>query len=295
MYFNGGITTLSVNAPQAFAALDYLAVYNIGGIVRIIDEGRDFTVSTNSVKYIAQDSMVTFYDESRQLLAVYYKRRVQMLEDGLVGNMANQFRSGDNLVAYISSRTNDFKIFYQGENRVIEPFPSGGTFKAGRDIVAYINNADQQFKMFYFGEIIQAEEFPPESWAVGDGICAYVDHTGTFRVFANGEATDISSIKPDFYYVENQMIIYGERGYFNVWYNNKVYTLETFIPPRKNWIAHLNTIVYLDLNRNVKIFSKGEQKVLTYDLAESIFLFRDVVVVNKGMNNNNVYMGGKKY
>jgi len=295
MYYNGEITTLSVNAPQAFIALDHLAVYSIGGIVRILDNGRNFTVSTNSVEYLAEDSMVTFYDQSRQLLAVYYKRQVQMLEDGLVGNMANQFRSGDNLVAYISSRTNDFKIFYEGENRVIEPFPYGGSFKAGKDIVAYINNADQHFKIFYRGEIIQAEDFAPESWAVGDGICAYVDHTGTFRVFSNGESTDISSVKPDFYHVANHMIIYGESGYFNVWYNNKVYTLETFIPQGKNWVAAWNTLIYLDLNRNVKIFSKGEHKVLTYDLAESVKLYRDVIVVNKGMNNHNVYYGGRKY
>jgi hypothetical protein len=295
MYYKGAISTLSLNAPERFEALDYLAVYSIGGIVKIIDEGREFTVSTNAVDYSAQDSMVTFFDLSRQLLAVYYKGRIQMLEDGLVGNMANQFRSGDNLVAYISSRTNNFKIFYGGENRIIEPFLSNGSFKAGRDVVAYINNSDQQFKVFYRGEIIPAEDFPPESWSVGNGICAYVDHTGTFRIFNNGEISDISSVKPDFYKVEDQMVIFGEDGYFKVWFKDRIYTLETYIPQQNNWLADWNTIVYLDINRNVKIFSKGEHKVLTYDLAESVKLYRDVVVVNKGMNNHNVYVGGKKY
>lgn len=295
MYYKGEIRTLSPNAPQQFRALDYLAVYSYGGIVKIIDEGREFTVSTNAVDYVAQDSMVTFYDRSRQLLAVYYKGRIQMLEDGLMGNMANQFRSGDNLVAYISSRTREFKIFYGGENRIIEPFSMGGSFKAGRDIVAYVNNADQQFKIFYRGDIIPAEDLPPESWSVGNGICAYVDHTGTFRVFSNGIVSDISSVKPDFYRVEDQMVIYGEDGYFNVWYDDRIYTLETYIPPRNNWLADWNTIVYVDINRNVKIFTKGEHKVLTYDLAESVKLYRDVVVVNKGMNNHNVYVNGKKY
>ncbi len=295
MYYKGEIKTLSVNAPQRFIALDYLAVYSIGGIVKIIDEGREFTVSTNAVDYIAQDSMVTFYDRSRQLLAVYYKGRIKMLEDGLVGNMANQFRSGDNLVAYISSRTRDFKIFYGGEILEAEPFTSGGSFKAGRDIVAFINNSDQRFKIFYKGEIISAEDFPPESYATGDGICAYMDQTGTFRVFFNGEISDISPVKPDFYHVVDQMIIYGDGGYFKVWYNDRIYTLETYLPARNTWLADWNSIVYVDLNRNVKIFSKGEHKVLTYDLAESVKLYRDVVVVNKGMNNHNVYVGGKKY
>ena len=177
--------------------------------------------------------------------------------------------------------------------REIEPFLSGGDFKVGRDIVAYINQADMKFRIFYRGEVYLAEDFPPESWQVGDDIVAYVDNNGSFRVFSEGESVDISSVKPDFYRVTNGMVIYGEQGYFKVWYNNRPYTLETYIP--NDWKAEWNTIVYRDLNRNVKVFSKGESKVLTYDLAEDIALYRDLVVVNKGMNNHNVYYGGKKY
>jgi hypothetical protein len=295
MYYKGIVTTLSVNAPDHFAALDYLAVYSTGGVVSIIDNGHNFTVSTNSLMYNAQDSLVTFYDASQELLAVYYKGRIQMLEDGLAGKIASQFKSGDNLVAYISSRTLDFKIFYLGQTRVIEPFLSGGSFQTGRDIVAYVNQADMKFRMFYKGDVYLAEEFPPESWQVGDGIAAYVDNTGSFKVFCDGEVINIGSFKPDFYMVQNRMIIYGEKGYFKAWYNYRSYTLETFIPNTKDWIADWNTVVYIDLNRNVKIFNQGENKVLTYDLAEEIALYRDIVVVNKGMNNHNVYYKGKKY
>jgi hypothetical protein len=293
MYYNGTISTLEVNAPTKFEALDYLAVYSIGGIVKIIDNGKTITISTNSVRYNAEDSLVTFYDASRELLAVYYKGRIHMLEDGLAGKPANEFRAGDNLVAYLSSRTQDFKIFYQGQTRVIEPFLSGGTFKAGRNIVAFVNQADQKFRIFYKGEVYDSEDFPPESFQMGDGIAAYVDNTGSFKVFDDGEVIDIASFKPDFYQVRNHMVIYGEQGYFKVWYNDRSYTLETYIPD--DWKADWNTILYKDVNRNVKLFSKGDSRVLTYDLAESIELYRDVIVVDKGMKNHNVYFGGKKY
>jgi hypothetical protein len=293
MYYKGATSILEVNNPSNFEALDYLSVYSIGNIVRIIENGRIATISTNSVLYDAEDSLVTFYDVSQSMLAVYYKGEIHMLEDGLLGKPINMFKSGDNLVAYISSRTRDFKVFYHGQTSVIEPFLSGGTFQTGRDIIAYVNLADMKFRMFYKGEIIMAEEFPPLSWQVGDGIAAYVDNTGSFKVFSDGEVIQIASFKPDFYKVQNRMVIYGEKGYFKVWYDNRVYTLETIIPGK--WKADWNTIVYVDVNRNVKIFSKGESRVLTYDLAEGIDLYRDVVVVNKGMNNHNVYYGGKKY
>lgn len=293
MYYQGKITTLEVNAPQQFEALDYLSVYNIGGIVKIIENGRIITVSTHAIHYQSEDSLVTFYDADRELLAAYYKGKIHQLEDGLAGKPANNFKTGDNLVAYISSRTLDLKVFYLGETRVIESFLSGGSFKAGRDIVAYINKADLKFRVFYRGEVFESEEFPPETWKVGDGIVAYVDNTGSFKIFADGETTVINSFAPDFYQVHNQMVIYGEHGYLKVWYKNRPYTLETFIPA--DWMAEWNTIVYRDQNRNVKVFSKGESRVLTYDLAENIELNRDIVVVNKGMNNHDVYYKGKKY
>ena len=196
-------------------------------------------------------------------------------------------------MAYVSSRTGDLKVFYLGRNREIEPFQSGGSFKCGRDIVAYVNQADKKFRVFYKGEIFLAEEFPPESYQMGDGLVAYVDNTGSFRVFADGEFTGISSYTPEFYDVHNRMVIFGEQGYFKVWYDYQVYTLETYIP--SNYEAGWNTILYKDLNRNVKIFNRGESRVLTYDLIEEVRLYRDLVVVNKGMNNHNVYWKGKKY
>jgi hypothetical protein len=196
----------------------------------------------------------------RELLATYYKGSIHILEDGLAGKTISSFQSGDNLVAYVSSRTRDFKVFYHGENRTIEPFLSGGIFKAGRDIVAYVNLSDLKFRVFYKGDVFPAEEFRPESWQVGDGIVAYVDNTGSFKYFEGGETEVISSFPPDFYLVRNRLVIYGEQGYLKVWYNNRSYTLESFIPSK--WKADWNTIVYSDLNRNVKIFSRGETRVL---------------------------------
>lgn len=293
MYFQGEISTLEVSKPHQFKAYDYLAAYNIGGIVKIIEQGKLTTVSTNAMSYLAEDSIITFYDSSRELLAVYYQGRIQMLEDGLAGRPVSVFHAGDNLVAWISTLTRTLKVFYQGRIIELEPFLSGGTFKAGKDVLAYVNQSDLRFKVFYKGSVFEVEEFRPDSWQTGDGVVAYVDNTGTFKIFGDGETTTISTYPPDFYQVQNRMVIYGDRGYFKVWYNNRDYTLETRVP--ESWKADWNTIVYLDLNRNVKIFSQGESKVLTYDLAEGISIWRDLVLVNKGMNNYNVYYRGKKY
>jgi hypothetical protein len=293
MYYKGNISTLEVNAVTKFEALDYLSVYSIGEIVKIIENGETTTISTHAVQYLAEDSLVVFNDAGQHMLAVYYKGRIRMLEDGLTGRPVAAFRAADNLVAYVSLRTGELRVYTNGETHDILPFIQGGSFKAGRDIVAYVAPAEQNFRAFYKGEEYVLEDFPPLSYTAGDEMVAYIDNTGSFKIFENGETTQITSFKPDFYQVRNKMIIYGEQGYFKAWYDGNSYLLETYTP--NDWKAGWNTIVYRDLNKNIKVFSKGDSRVLTYDLAEKIDLYRDVIVVNKGMDNNNVYYKGKKY
>lgn len=293
MYYNGSISTLEVNPVAQYHAYDYLAVYSFVGVVKIIENGDVTTVSTNAVHFEAEDSLVAFYDRSRELLAVYYKGTIDILEDGLAGKSYNHLLCGDNFVAYVSTVTDDLKAFYHGDVITVEPYFSGTVYKAGKDILAYMNASDQKLKVFWKDSVYVLEDFPPLSFQTGDGIVAYIDHSGAFKIFSNGEKYEISGFEPDFYRVQNGMVVFGERGYFKTWYRNEIFNLENYIP--LNWDAEWNSIVYRDINRNVKVFRDGKLNVLTYDLVEDIRLFRDIIVVNKGMNNYNVYYRGEKY
>jgi hypothetical protein len=293
IYYKGEVSELTVNNITDFKALDYLAVYSYAGIIHIIENGRVKTVNTHSLNYIAEDSLVAFYDDAQSFLAAYYRGRIYRLEDGLVGENTYPFSCGDNIIAYVSPRTGDLMVFYQGGTYRLEQFVSEGTFRAGKDIVAYVNTADQKFKVFYRGETFVIEDFPPLSYKTGDGIVAYVDNTGRFKLFCNGEVTDISSSDPGFYSVQNRIVIFEEQGYFKTWYKDQLYSIENYVPSK--WKAQWNTIVYIDQNRNIRVFRDGENEVLTYDIVEDLELYRDLIVTNKGLNNHNVYYNGKKY
>lgn len=293
MYYKGEVSELAVNEITDFVALDYLAVYSYAGIIYIVENGRVKTINTHSLNYIAEDSLVAFYDDVQSYLATYYHGRIYHLEDGLVDYKPSSFRCGDNIIAYVSARTSDLMVFYQGGTYKLEPFVSEGSYKAGKDIVAYMNAADQKFKVFYRGETFVIEDFPPLSYKTGDGIVAYVDNTGRFKIFCNGEVTDISSSEPGFYDVQNRIVVFEEQGYFKTWYKDQLYNIENYVPAK--WKAQWNTIVYIDQNRNIRVFRDGENKVLTYDIVEDLALYRDVIVTDKGLNNHNVYYNGKKY
>jgi hypothetical protein len=293
MYYNGEVTELSVNNVSDFRALDYLAVYSYAGIIHIIENGRVKTINTHSLNYYAEDSLVAFYDAQQNFLAAYYRERIYRLEDGLVGQQPASFRCGDNIISYISPRTGDLMVFYQGQTYSLEPFVSRGTYKAGKDIVAYVNAADQKFKVFYRGKSYVIEDFPPISYKVGDGIVAYVDNLDRFKLFEEGEVIDLSSIRPGFYDVQNRIVIFEEQGYFKTWYKDRLYELENYVPSK--WKAQWNTIVYTDQNGNIRVFRDGENKVLTYDIVEDVELYRDLIVTDRGLNIHNVYYNGKKY
>ena len=293
LYYNGEVTELSVNNISDFVALDYLAIYSYAGIINIIENGNVKTINTHALNYYAEDSLVAFYDDAQSFLAAYYRGKVYRLEDGLVGQQPSSFRCGDNIIAYISARTGDLMVFYQGNTYSLEPFVSEGTYKAGKDIVAYVNASDQKFKVFYRGETYVIEDFPPISYKVGDGIVAYVDNTERFKLFHDGEVGDLSSSDPGFYDVQNRIVVFEEQGYFKTWYKSQLYEIDNYIPAK--WKAQWNTIVYIDLNRNIRVFRDGENKVLTYDIVEDLELFRDLIVTNKGLNNYNFYYNGKKY
>jgi len=293
MYYNGEVTELSVNNISEYKAMDYLAVYSYAGIIHIVENGKVRTINTHSLNYYAEDSLVAFYDDVQSFLAAYYRGKIYRLEDGLVGQQPTSFRCGDNIISYVSPRSGDLMVFYQGRTYSLEPFVSEGTYKAGKDIVAYVNAADQKFKVFYRGETYVIEDFPPLSYKTGDGIVAYVDNTDRFKLFYMGDVMDLSSVSPGFYDVQNRIVVFEEQGYFKTWYKDQLYELENYIPVK--WEAQWNTIVYTDQNNHIKVFRDGDNKVLTYDIVEDVALYRDLIVTNRGLNIHNVYYNGKKY
>ncbi len=293
MYYNGRISTLEVNGVERYEALEYLSAYSYAGIIKIIEKGQVSTVSTHAVRYKAEDSLVTFYDSSRNILAVYYRGQVIMLEDGLASTPYEDFVCSDNLTAFISPISHGLTVFYRGQTATVDPYFSEGSMKAGRNVVAFVSHADQHFRVYYQGRILLLEDFPPRNYQPGRDIVAYTDNSGAFKIFHGGGTDIVSGFEPDFYQVTDGMVIFGEQGYFKVWSHGRVHTLENYVPG--TWKAGWHTIVYRDSNRDLKVFDGSGPRVLTYDLVEDFDLYYDVIVVNKGMNNYSVYYKGREY
>lgn len=291
LYDQGLVSKLEAGGVTRFYATDFLAAYSIFEKLKVVENGRAVTLSTRCPLYQVEDSLIVYYDKNLESLRVYYDGESIDIESGMVGIPIDNLKSGDNIIAYISSRTKDFKIYYKGKNHTILQYVEGLSFKAGKDIVAFVNSIDNTFQAFYRGKIFQLEDFPPKSYKMGDGFVAYIDDMNLFKVFYEGEVIEIGSFSPDAYYAEDSLLLFTEHEYFKVFYKGKVHEVEAFIP--KAFKLDWSTVAYLDNSNRIWVFSKGERKYLVNELINSFDIYRDLIIMNVRVNRNIIYYKGE--
>lgn len=293
MYYKGKVSELEVGGVTNYFATDFLAAYAVYDKLVVVDQGKVRLLSNRTDAYVVQDSLIAFYDKNDEYLKVYYKGEIINLESGIAGRPIEKFKSGDNIVAYISSHTKNFKIFYHGKDTTIIPYVGRISFITGRDIVAYVDEQTQNFNVFYKDSIYQLEDFPPLSYQVGDGFLAYVDQRGEFKYFTNGKTRLISEYTPDSYIVQDYVVVYSENNYFKTFYKNQSYLIEPYMPT--SYKIGWHTIAYVDINNHIWIFKDGEKKFFTNDFVNTFDIYRDLIVMNVKVNRNIIYYKGKFY
>jgi len=293
IYRNGEVETLLQGAPIEFTATDYLLGYSLYEQLNVYDNGKTKVLSTQCSGYIVQDSIIGWHNRINRTLQVYYKGRTRTLIDGLLYNPLEKFRAGDNTIAFVHKSTENFYIFYHGKLQVLDDYVQDLVFEAGRDIVAYMDIPDPGFKVFFKGQEYDLEPFNPKSFQVGDEIMAYVDNLGRLKFFENGEVKEISSFEPEFYTIEDKVLVYEEQGFFKTYCNGQVYVVERYIPQpyRVDW----NTIAYLDQSGFVKLFQNCESSTISYEKVKEISLIRDLVIFVQGINKTKIYFNGQIY
>jgi len=293
IYRNGKVETLITGAPIKFAATDYLLGYSLYEQLNVYDNGQHLTLSTECDGYVIQDSLIGWHNRIKETIQIYYNGEIYTLEDGLIYNPIEEFKTGDNTVAYVHHSTKEFKLFFRGELIVLDQFVEDIIFEAGRDIVAYIDKPDQSFMVFYRGEEIELETFKPKSFQVGDEILAYVDNLGKLKFFENGEVKVISSYEPQFYEIVDKVLVFEEQGFFKTYCNGEIYIIERYIP--QPYRIDFNTIAYLDQNRFLKAFQNCETANITFEKVKELDIIRDLIIFVTGINETNIYFNGTIY
>ena len=293
VYYEGQVSQLEEMEPTSYFATDYLAAWSIFNVLKVFEEGEQKTLCSNVDHYIVEDSLVVYHDKVQKQLNVYHMGQTITLEDGLMQWPIRSYRSGDNIFAYITSFDDKFKIYYRGQLLEINDFVRETVYKAGRDVVAYMNQPTNAFVAFYQGDFYILDQFMPESFQVGDGMVAFIDNNGKFKIFEGGDLKQISSFTPEFYELTDSTLVFGEDGFLKTWCDGQVFEVERYIP--ELYRVSERTIAYIDINRRIKAFRKCEKMNISYEMVNSLNMIRNLIIFNVGVNTTKIWYEGELY
>jgi hypothetical protein len=286
-----GIVSEMLESTTEYLVSKYLILGKLNSQLKVFDNGEMTTLSKDAGSFAMGDSLIAFNDKMNKKFNAYYNGEIIQLEDLLVTDEVSNFKTGSNIIAYVNDQ-NDFKLFYHGVLSKLLSVNSAFQFGVGLDIVAYNNIDDLSFNVFYKNEYYKIEDFNALSYIAGNACVAYVDNSGIFKLFKEGDISTISNITPDFYKVIDDLIIYSEQNFFKVFYKNKSYLLENFIPSLYKY--DLSSVAYIDKMGNLKLFHDGKTETITYEKVKSFDLNGNLLTFTTG-NDNKFYLNGKLY
>ena len=256
-----GVTTRleTVEGLQPVVTAHYIA-YNNAGALKVWDGTKLNVVCYNVASFLAQDSLVAFFDEGRSLLNVLYEGRVIQLEDALVNWPVDNWKASENVLAWLTTFDKKFKVFYQGGIYELNDLVQQAEYKVGLDVVAYRDASDQGFKVFHRGTLHDVEAFMPKSYQCGDGLVAYVDQSDELKVFQNGKVYTAMDFAPTSYQVVDSLVIIRDNNRMLVFSDGVTRPVAQFWPEK--WQASWSSLIYLDNSNNVVMWKNGKSAVV---------------------------------
>ncbi len=280
------------NFVSKYQISDNLIGYNLNTQLKVFDNGTDKNLSLNMKEYFVDDDIVVWYDDFEKMLKVYSNEEIYDLDDALATDTMHPVLLGENTVAFVDSK-DYMNIFYDGIIDKVCYAERIKTIDAGRDIVAFVEEPIDNFQVFYFGEFIELETFEPISYKTGDRFVAYIDANNYLKVFSNYKTQTISFDKPDFYEVEDELMIFSVQNYFKVYYNGNVYTLESYIP--NEYKMNNNVLGYFDQMGNLKFFDGEKTTTISYESITDFDIHGNLIKYKFGVNSEHIYFDDKTY
>lgn len=187
------------------------------------------------------------------------------------------------------------------------------TMKIGRTTVPYLDNS-RSFKIYYNGSVKPMNIGFTNAFFVTDNLVAYLNQK-SLNVFDRGVTKNLTGVA-DQYFISDSLVLFLDsyKGEYRAYYNNQIYTVESYIPdsvlsnlkvadnviaynnfanifkifyhgaviqqeeyPVSSFDAGRNTVAYVDIDRKFKVFHNGKTAIVE-DYAPSSYKVGDNLV-----------------
>jgi hypothetical protein len=295
LYRNGSTTRLDRSNLVEPQVTDHFFGFDVAGSLKLHDGVALHSLCGNTGGYVVEDSIAGWFDVNQSMVRAWWQGQEYELEDALANDPVRTWKSGDNLLAWVTNVERKLKVFYRGYIQdVADVFDDGVDYKAGADVVAYVDPRGMGLKAFYQGDPYDLEAFKPTSYQVGKGIVAWVDITGSLKVLEDGKVYTATSYAPQEYHVKDSIVVYRDQDRLMVFQDGKVHEVERFWP--EEWGASWGALAYRGADRTVRIWRKGVGEVaLREQTAQRFTLERGLLVMYMPLNTVKVWWRGEVY
>lgn len=293
VYRNGRTEVIDRASGIEPVVTDHFVGFTVAGILKVYD-GTTRMLCPNAGFHLIEDSLVAFKDEVNRTISVFYRGETTKLEDQLAGNALVKWKSGDNVLAWVSNYDRLLKVFYHGQIYELSDLVTAMDFECGLDMVAFKDSYDHTFKVFHQGTIYDLEERMPHRYEVGKGVLAWLDLTGSLKVFSGGRVHTAMTFEPQRWQVVDSLVVIEDQAFFNVFSNGRLHTVERVVP--QQWQASWGALAYVDVDRTLKYWHNGNHEVVIGSAPVQDFLL-DRGILRARLNNRTwrVWWRGEAY
>jgi len=292
---NGRTTTLDRSTGAQISVTDHLLGVKLATALKLHDGKELRTVCINTGLYVVEDSLAAWVDEAQRTIHIWYNGRDEVLADGLAIGAVQDWKSGDNLLAWVSTIERRFRIFHRGVvYDAADVYDAGIDFQAGADLVLYLDPQGNGLKAFHKGTFYDLEPIAPQRYAVGKGIGAWLDRTGALKVLEDGQIYTATDFAPTEFHVRDSLVVFRDQDMLKVFQAGRVHEVERYWPER--WDASWGMLAYTAVDGTVRVWRKGRGEVaLRERTATGFSLQRGILTVTMPLNAVRIWWKGRVY
>lgn len=292
VYFNKKKEQISP-AVDNIIATDNIIVFAAGPILKVWEGGESTLLTMNAGRYMASDSLVIFEDTRDNSIHVYYNHEHQEVDRGVFGEVVSQGAIGFNTLVY-QNRVRQYNLIHKGQQLELFTYQDSVQIACGLDVVAYNDPIQNLFMVYDNGEFVEVESLPAKSMQAGRGFIVYEDANLNLKMYRDGQILeDLSSYSPDWYKVQDSMVVFAENQVFKVFDGSQVVTLENFVPDRYHFDN--KSIAWRNNNGGVDAYIDGRKITLTNEWAVDFYVNGNTVVMELPNKKFKIYWQGKFY
>ncbi len=229
------------------------------------------------------------YIDNRSDFKIYYKgKSIYQLNA-----VDFSYNVSDYLVAYKVGSV--LYVFDRGEKKILTYYNSQVVLSDS--LLAFFDDSKYTFSIYYNGKVALLENSMlerPQSIHAGPNTLAWVNQSGFFNIFYQGEIHTLSNTPPLALEAGRDIVAYVDDfdHYFHLFYYGDTAQVEVFAPD--SFKVGYGIMAYVDNLGDFRVFAEGSTKRLLPDRPD-FFYVKGEMIVYAYNRMFNVYFRGKEY